>query len=1018
MEPAPVGTWNAAALAGAGHGAAASAAAAAPQPRPAATLTSPFHPVAPPADPASDHARQEFPRALDGRFEVVRVLGRGGMGAVFLARDRQLGREVAVKLLLGRAEQNVALLAKEAQVLAGLEHDNVVRLYEYGQSAGTPYLVMEYVRGRSLAVRLAAGRPTVVEAVRTGVEILAGVEAAHRKGIAHLDLKPANVFLDPAGRAKVADFGLARPVRAGGGPESAPGGVTSGGTPGYMAPEQWSGEAGLPADVYAAGVIFYELLTGRRLFSAATLEGYRDLQSARDAPAPSSVNPSVPRVLDQVVARCLALSPERRPSVPEVAAALAEWLGRVTRSSRQPGAAGFPSHPYKLLKAFGVEDEPIFFGRDAETAELRALVESPEVRLVHVFGPCGIGKSSLLRAGLVRALDPVRTEVMVLLAGPDPARALREAIAARACALGLLLPGRRPVAASVLGDEPRLLADLIPQLVAALGRALVLVVDQCEEVFTQNARGAGAATALFEVVGQLVELQAVAVTIVLSFRTDFRGDFFPLEQRLGRHLVSFAVGEIEERGMVEAMEGPSHIEAYAFDYEDGLCDRLAAEILGSARQRGDAALPVMQIICRQLYDRARAKGVHTIDQELYEGAIGDVEGALRRYVEDRLESPEYAQSQALARQMIKALTTREDGGERFARPMDEEDLLAFPDRERARLTLEQLVADHLVVREAGEGERRRIRLASEVICPLVDVWALEPDEAERAGRVLMRAYRQWKEEGSGAKDLLTTGTLALVQRQFSAIQTISEGEARYLDQSVRYHRRRRATLMLSVLLPLIAIFAVLYVLVSRSVSNEVLDNERRLLESTQRVVQEFLERHYERLLGESTVIAESPKLVAAVETGDPATIADEAAHFRRIIDSGLLAVADARKRILGSVARSGRPIKSDTDVPALRRCDGKKATTGVLAKDQTIYLVVSVPMVTQGGLSGFLITGFEVDQRFVDLVKSVAASDVLVALDRVDDVLLVAHLEGTHELRSGSHSELLHVEIVEEPVAR
>ena len=203
----------------------------------------PAFPSSPPLDsrprPAMEAA---IPDSLRKLFEPLSILGKGGMGIVYRARDVRSGREVAVKVVLDQSPKLVALFRQEARVLARLEHDNVVRLYETGVVDEVPYLVMELVRGQSLSARLASGRPSLIEAVRLGRDIVSGLTAAHELSIAHFDLKPANVFLETTGRAKVADFGLARPVSKD--VEGLFANLPDGGSPGYVSPEHFSGQAG------------------------------------------------------------------------------------------------------------------------------------------------------------------------------------------------------------------------------------------------------------------------------------------------------------------------------------------------------------------------------------------------------------------------------------------------------------------------------------------------------------------------------------------------------------------------------------------------------------------------------------------------------------------------------------------------------------------------------------------------------------------------------------------------------
>jgi serine/threonine-protein kinase len=280
-------------------------------------------------------------------YEVVRELGCGGFGVVYLARERALGRLVAVKLvrhgLLSSPAERAALVA-EARVLARLGHPHIVPVYQCGEVGGVPYYVSEYLPGGSLARRL-DGTPWAAGGAARLVRTLAeAVQHAHENGVVHRDLKPANVLLaDAQGPPvpKVCDFGLAKLADAGGEPTPTRAVV---GTPSYMAPEQALGRtsaAGPGADVYALGAILYELLTGRPPFRAETpFETLLQVREADPAP-PSLLNPKVPRDLETVCLQCLRKEPERRyPSAEGLAADLRRFLDGEPVSARREGWGG------------------------------------------------------------------------------------------------------------------------------------------------------------------------------------------------------------------------------------------------------------------------------------------------------------------------------------------------------------------------------------------------------------------------------------------------------------------------------------------------------------------------------------------------------------------------------------------------------------------------------------------------------------------------------------------------------
>jgi len=253
---------------------------------------------------------------LEGRYRLEERLARGGMSTVYAATDLRLHRTVAVKVMAEHLAHDPAFVdrfTREARATAMLSHVNVVSVSDQGADQGLVYLVMELVRGRTLRDLLQArGRLTVGEAFAVLEPVLAGLTAAHRAGIAHRDVKPENVLISLDGQVKVADFGLARAV-AGTGQTSHTGGVLIG-TVAYLSPEQLErGRSDARSDVYAAGVMLYELLTGHPPYAGDTPLAVAYQHVHHDVPAPSAEVPTVPWQVDELVARTTRRDPAARP---------------------------------------------------------------------------------------------------------------------------------------------------------------------------------------------------------------------------------------------------------------------------------------------------------------------------------------------------------------------------------------------------------------------------------------------------------------------------------------------------------------------------------------------------------------------------------------------------------------------------------------------------------------------------------------------------------------------------------
>ncbi len=252
-------------------------------------------------------------RVLNGRYELLGVLGGGGMALVYRARDRALNRTVAVKVLREQYASDPVFLqrfTREAQAAGALSHPNVVSVYDVGQEDGIPYIVMEYVPGLTLRDLIARdGVLPVDQAVEIAAQILAALDYAHRNGLIHRDIKPGNVLITPQGTVKVVDFGIAKSASD----LSLTGAGLALGTAAYFSPEQARGEAARPqSDIYSVGVTLYEMLTGHTPFTADSDVGMA-FRHINDAPIPPRQwNPAVPPLLEQIVLRALAKNPAAR----------------------------------------------------------------------------------------------------------------------------------------------------------------------------------------------------------------------------------------------------------------------------------------------------------------------------------------------------------------------------------------------------------------------------------------------------------------------------------------------------------------------------------------------------------------------------------------------------------------------------------------------------------------------------------------------------------------------------------
>ncbi|MFL5416080.1 MAG: protein kinase domain-containing protein [Myxococcales bacterium] len=740
---------------------------------------------------------------FDG-YRLIRPIGRGTMGQVYLARDTLLDRSVAVKFIASvdpNPEQRERFFL-EARAVARLQHPNVVTIYRVGEALGQPYLISEFVRGETLD-RLAKPLPWQ-KALRIAQGLARGLAAAHRSGVLHRDIKPANAILSDDGEAKLLDFGLAKlmdlqafeakvsvpvfrasaaldetvdlpgpvnvpalartlspPVAA-----TLPGAVV--GTPLYMAPEVWRGEpASFRSDLYSLGALLYHLCSGQPPHDRAQVPELRCAVLDSDAKPLGDVCAIEPRFA-AAIDRCLRRdASERFSSADELREAL-DQLGAARRHSKHA-----TENPYQGLQAFQARDRDFFFGRDGAVRELVERLRSEPFTLV--VGDSGVGKSSLARAGVIPVVEDGalgegwRTATLV----PS-----RHPVAALAAALTLHLGGDEGEVARQIVRDP----GEIPRALRQKASGFLLFIDQLEEIVTLS--DPSEAADFCRALGWMWSA-GPSLRVVATVRGDFLTRLAPLPgmaEQMGRAL--YLLRPLSREGIREAVMGPAAALGVRFESDELI------HTLVEATAAADGGLPLLQFALAELWS-ARDRETGTIRSSALE-AMGGVAGALTRHADavlNGLRPEQRDQARRIFLDLVTADRTR-------ARRNEAELTLGDP---AAKATLDALVRGRLLVaHDATEGGA--FDIAHEALIrdwPALSGW-LDDTVDQRAIRDrVSRAVVEWERLGFSREALWRGAQLAETKRLDPG--ALPPRERRFLDASYRTVRRARWTRRLTVM---------------------------------------------------------------------------------------------------------------------------------------------------------------------------------------------------------------------------
>jgi serine/threonine protein kinase len=702
------------------------------------------------------------------QYELIRELGRGGMGMVWAARDTQLGRRVAIKFLLDASRAVADRFLAEARVTANVAHENIVIIHQIGEIDTMPYMVLEFLEGQPMRGLMGAYQAGTKLApsrvVELALPIAKALEKAHSAGLVHRDLKPENVFVTTTGTVKVLDFGIAKAVAktAPAGPQKTQYGDLASsmgnmnmtregalvGTLPYMSPEQMGvGDVDHRSDIWALGIMLYEMLAGRHPIDPLTSEALITT-AISDDPMPSlrDAVPEAPDGLVQLVDACLRKRVvERINKASDLVRRLEDLLPG--RSGRQLAEG---ESPYPGLTAFQEADADRFFGRQRDITRMVSKVR--ELPITGIVGPSGVGKSSFIRAGVGPALkvSGERWDVVTLRPGRAPLAALASVVQKLTTRSGADVQSQVSEHNQLmqrLRTEPGYIGTLLRARARQSNGHILLFVDQFEELYTL-VPDADERKAFTAALAGVADDTAAPLRVVVSMRSDFLDRVAEdprFMEEMSRGLVFLQPPD--RNGLREALVAPIEMVGHRFETAEMVEDMLNA--LGSA----SGALPLLQFAASKLWD-ARDRQRRLLTLASY-SAIGGISGALATHADDIV-----AQMNDNMRKLTQKIFRRLVTPERTRAIVELADLYQLADQTEVARTLEALVtARLLVVQTRGDAGGGSVEIVHE---SLIDRWPtmrrwLDEDQEDAAFLAqLASAAKQW-EAKSHASGLLWRG---------------------------------------------------------------------------------------------------------------------------------------------------------------------------------------------------------------------------------------------------------------------
>jgi len=738
-------------------------------------------------------------------YELRQLIGIGGFAAVYRAYQPVVERDVAIKVILSKYANNPEFVRRfetEAQIIARLEHLHIVALYDYWREPNNAFLVMRWLRGGSLYSSIKQkGAWSLQATARLLDQIASALAVAHRHGVIHRDLTPANILLDEEENAYLADFGIAKDIVESNAEEADD---HLYGSPAYMAPERIMRDQPVPqTDIYSLGIVLYEMLTGRLPFDAPTHTTLMRKHLDEPLPPLQEHAPELPIGLNLVILRAAAKSPEARYTDALTFAADFRRAIGLTDPSLMPSlpaegptnastidlSAGYhtlilpelvePQNPFKGLRAFDEADAADFFGRETLVEQMLEHLAT-HGRFLAVVGPSGSGKSSVVRAGLIPALregalpESAHWFIVKMVPGAHPYDQLETALTSVAFNTSMNL-------LETLKSSEQGLSTIVQHILPRENDELVLFIDQFEEVFTQVTDEVERGLFLNSLRAAILDSNS-RLRVILTLRADFYDR--PLLYASFGELIreqTFVILPLTKAELHESVTAPA-LRA-GLRVEDGLAEAIVVDV-----NEQPGALPLLQYALTELFEQRED---HTLKLDVYR-ANGGVMGALARRAEMLYQemSPAY---QTAAQQMFLRMVSLGEGTKDTRRRVRWAELISLgrENKEVYQTVLDQFGKYRLLTFDRDPQTREPVvEIAHEAFISQwqrLREWIEQTRDNLRTQQRLTAAVADWL-KGSKDSSYLARGA-QLSQYEVLETTSLAQAEADYLAASIAARQR-------------------------------------------------------------------------------------------------------------------------------------------------------------------------------------------------------------------------------------